>query len=72
MSRHRKRRAIRDMIQDAREVLMLIADTLLIVVAGAFAAYAIVLLARNDFPESACAGLCAQRCYSAVSRERPR
>jgi hypothetical protein len=71
MSRHRKRRAIRDMIQAAREALVLVTDVLLIIVAGAFAVCAVVLLARGDFPKSVCAALCVRYCCSAVSRERP-
>jgi hypothetical protein len=71
MSRHRKQRPIRDPTQAAREALMLIADVLLIVVAGAFAVCTIVLIARRDLPGSACSALCVRYCCGAVSRERP-
>jgi hypothetical protein len=62
MSPHRKRRAIRDTIQALREVLIVVADMLSIVVAGAFAICTIVLIVRGSLSESVCSALCMRCC----------
>ena len=50
---------------------MVVADMLLIVVAGAFVISTVVLIAKGCPPEAACSALCVRYCCRAVPGKRP-
>lgn len=65
-----RKRAVRDATQGARRVLLLVADMLLVIVAGAFAVSCVVLITRGRSPEAIGSALCLAYCHRTLAGRR--